>query len=372
MSGPLNGIRVFEFTGLGPAPLAGQLLADLGAEVLTIDRKSAPQDVTDVNRRGKRSIALNLKTPEGIGVVRRLLNDADVIIEAFRPGVMESLGLGPDDLPEHLIYGRLTGWGQSGPMAQAAGHDLTFLAITGALNMFGTPGKPPHSALNYVGDYAGGTMFVVMGILAAVIERQSSGKGQVVDAAMVDGVVALSGLLYMLIARGLAGEQRGQNPLDGSAPFYRTYECADQRYIAVGCIEPHFFAEFLQLAGLPLDDAKIQNDVTQWPAMHARYETHFKTKLRDDWAGIFNTSDACVAPVLALGEAAQHPHVSERHLIRTIDGVFQPAPAPRFSRSELKEPTAPRAVGLDADDILAGADFDASEIAQLREQGVLT
>ena len=372
MSGPLKGTRVLEFTGLGPAPLAGQLLADLGADVTTVDRQSATPDPTDVNRRGKRSIALNLKHPDGLAAAQRLVAGTDVIVEGFRPGVMESLGLGPDDVPDTIVYGRLTGWGQSGPMAQAAGHDLTFLAITGALNQFGQPGQPPTPPLNYVADFGGGSMFLVTGILAALIERQSSGKGQVVDAAMIDGVAAMSGLLYMLIARGMAGEHRGQNPLDGSAPFYRTYRCADDRYIAVGCIEPHFFVEFLQLAGLPVEDAKIQNDPSQWPAMHERYEAHFRTRTRDAWADVFNASDACVAPVLAISETGEHPHVAARGLFQTLDGVRHPSPAPRFSRSDPRAPAVPGAAGADSDAVLAAAGMLPADIARLRAEGVLT
>ncbi|MEO1573571.1 MAG: CaiB/BaiF CoA-transferase family protein [Pseudomonadota bacterium] len=372
MSGPLTDITVIEFTGLGPAPLAGQLLADLGADVITIDRTSAEPDPTDVNRRGKRSVALNLKSPMGHAAVHRLLDRADVIIEGFRPGVMESLRLGPDDVPDRIVYGRLTGWGQDGPMAQAAGHDLTYLAITGALNQCGRPGQPPHPTLNYVADFGGGSMFLVMGILAALIERQSSGKGQVVDAAMVDGVVAMSGLLYMLIARGMAGEHRGQNPLDGTAPFYRTYECADAQYIAVGCIEPHFFSEFLALAGLPADDAKAQNDPSRWAEMHARYEAHFKTRTRDAWADIFGTSDACVAPVLSISEAAEHPHAAARGMFQAVDGMRHPTPAPRFGRSDLRAPAAPGAIGADSESVLAEAGVSAEEIARLRDEGVLS
>lgn len=370
--GPLNGITVVEFTGLGPAPLAGQLLADFGADVITIDRASRPPDPTDVNRRGKRSVALNLKDPRGRAAVIRLLDRADMLIEGFRPGVMEKLGLGPADLGDHLIYGRMTGWGQTGPLAQTAGHDLTYLALTGTLNQFGQPGQPPHPALNYVADFGGGTMFLIFGLLAALIERQRSGKGQVVDAAMVDGVAAMGGLLNSFIAQGLAGETRGQNFLDGAAPFYRSYDCADGEYVAVGCLEPQFFATFLRLAGLPASDAQIQNDRRHWPDMHARYAAHFRTKPRDEWAAIFAQSDACVAPVLRLTEAEVHPHMTARGIYRDIDGARHPAPAPRLSRSGARAPAAPGAVGAETVTILAEAGFSPEEIAALRDAAVLT
>lgn len=373
MTTALQGLKVIEFSGIGPAPLAGQLLADMGADVVTIDRKSAKVvDPTDVNRRGKRSLAIDLKAPEGRAAVLQLLAQSDVLIEGFRPGVMEKLGLGPDEVGKHLIYGRMTGWGQEGPAAQTAGHDMTYLALTGTLNMFGAPGKPPHSALNYVADFGGGAMFLVFGILAAVIERTRSGKGQVVDAAMVDGVAAMGGLIHTLIAKGLAGETRGQNFLDGSAPFYRTYECADGAYVAVGCLEPQFFAEFLRLADLPPEDAKLQQNPKHWPDMHVRYAAHLKTKTRDEWAAIFDGSDACVAPVLKLSEVSVHPHMAARGVYQNIEGTIHPAPAPRFSRSVARTPQAPRIVGGDATEVLSACGFDMSDITKLRDAGVLT
>lgn len=372
MSAPLAGLMVVEFSGLGPAPLAGQLLADLGADVITIDRKSASADHTDVNRRGKRSLALNLKTPQGRAAVLKVLARADILIEGFRPGVMEKLGLGPADVGAHLIYGRMTGWGQEGPLAQTAGHDLTYLALSGALNMFGTPGQPPHPALNYVADFGGGTMFLLLGILAALHERNRSGKGQVVDAAMIDGVAAMSGLIYALLAKGLAGETLGQNFLDGSAPFYRTYECADKKHIAVGCLEPQFFEEFLKRAGLPQEDAAIQQTKARWPEMHARYERHFRTRTRDAWAAIFEGSDACVTPVLALSEAVTHPHMTARDAFQKLNGALHPAPAPRFSRSDTTAPQPPTALGGDTSAVLLEAGLSEGEIQDLKDNGILT
>lgn len=371
-NGPLNGIRVIEFTGLGPAPLAGQLLADMGADVIVIDRKSVRSDLTDVNRRGKRSIALNLKAPEGRAAVMRLLEGADVLIEGFRPGVMEKLGLGPQDVPAHLIYGRMTGWGQTGPLAATAGHDLTYLALTGTLNQFGRPGVPPHSALNYVADFGGGTMFLIFGVLSAIIERQRSGQGQVVDAAMVDGVAAMGGLIHTLLAKGLAGETRGQNFLDGSAPYYRSYECACGGYVAVGCIEPQFFAAFLALAGLPSEDAKHQQNPEHWPDMHSRFEAQLMTKTRDEWAAIFEQTDACVAPVLTLSEALANPHMAARGVYQKIDKTIHAAPAPRFSRSTPRAPQNPGAPGADAREVLKEAGLSDDEIDQLENTNVIT
>jgi len=362
---PLDGIKIIEFTGLGPAPLAGQLLADMGAEVITVDRKNGKPDPTDVNRRGKKSIVVDMKTPEGNAAILKLLEEADVLIEGFRPGVMEKLGLGPADVPEHIVYGRMTGWGQEGPLAKTAGHDMTYLALTGGLNMFGTPGKPPHPSLNYVADFGGGTMFLIFGILSAIIERSRSGKGQVVDAAMVDGVAAMGGLINMMIARGFAGEERGQNFLDGSAPFYRCYACSDGKYVAVGCIEPQFFAEFLKLAELPAEDAALQQNPKNWADMHARYAERLATKTRDEWASIFEGTDACVSPVLSLSEAPDHAHIAHREIYSKIDGTVHPAVAPRFSRSEGRTPTAPTAVGADTRDVLSQAGLSDSELDAL-------
>ncbi len=372
MTGPLHGIKIVEFTGLGPAPLAGQLLADLGAEVITIDRKSRAPDPRDVNRRGKTSLALNLKAPEGRAAVLKVLESADGLIEGFRPGVMEKLGLGPEDVPAHLIYGRMTGWGQDGPIAHTAGHDMTYLALTGTLNQFGSPGQPPHSALNYVADFGGGTMFLIFGMLAALIERQRSGTGQIVDAAMVDGVAAMGSLINSFIAQGLAGETRGQNFLDGSAPFYRTYECACGGYVAVGCLEPQFFAEFLRIAELPSSDAAIQQDRAQWDDMHQRFAARLKQKTRDEWAALFEQSDACVAPVLTLSEAGTHPHMAARGIYQSLEGTVHPAPAPRFSRSDTRVPTVPSAMGAQSENILKDAGLRAEEIEALRQSGVLT
>lgn len=372
MTGPLNGLKVIEFTGLGPAPLAGQLLADMGASVIAIDRRSGAQDKTDINRRGKRSLALNLKTPEGVDIVQRLCADADILIEGFRPGVMEKLGLGPDDLPDSLIYGRLTGWGQTGPNAQTAGHDINYLSLTGALHAIGPADAPPIPPLNLAADYAGGTMFFLLGVLSAVYERQNSAKGQVVDAAMIDGVSSMMGLFHMLSAKGLWTHKRADNLLDGGAPFYRCYETQDGRYMAVGAIEPQFFKQFLELAGLPDSDTAIQHVKPNWPDMRARYAAAFKTKSQKEWTQIFLGSDACVSPVLSLKDAPAHPHMYERDVITSVEGMPQPATAPRFSRSAAAPLTPPSAAGAHSVDILAELGLSAEEIANLKSRGVMT
>lgn len=356
--GPLSSLRVVEFSGLGPAPLAGQLLADLGADVITVDRKAAPPDPSDINRRGKRSVVLDLKSPEGIAAAQALIASADVLIEGFRPGVMERLGLGPEECPDKLIYGRMTGWGQTGPWAQTAGHDINYLALTGALNAMGSADAPPVPPLNMVADYAGGTMFLLFGILSAVIERGVTGKGQVVDAAMVDGVPAMMGLIHGMLAQGAWTEKRATNWLDGAAPFYRCYTCADGRFIAVGALEPQFYAILLEKLGLPAELAASQNDTATWPARIAEFSTIFATRSRDDWATHFDGSDACVAPVLSFSEAPDHPQMAARGNVLKIDGVLQSGCAPRFGPNAPEMPSPPRAIGADTDAVLAEIGVD--------------
>lgn len=362
MPGPLNTLKVVEFSGLGPAPLAGQLLADLGAQVITIDRKIAPADPCDVNRRGKKSVVLNLKSEAGLAAAQRLIAGSDILIEGFRPGVMERLGLGPKTCAETLIYARMTGWGQDGPLAQVAGHDITYLALTGALHAMGSADAPPVPPLNLVADYGGGTMFLIFGILAAVIERSVSGKGQVVDAAMVDGVPAMMGLIHGMLAQGSWHETRGDNLLDGAAPFYRCYTCADGKFIAVGALEPQFYAALLSGLGLSAAHAQTQNDKRTWPARRAEFAEVFKTKTRDAWAEIFEGSDACVAPVLTFSEAAQHPHVAARGALTRRDGVLQSGSAPRFSRSDPALPAAPTGMGADTQEVLHQIGLTEAEI----------
>jgi alpha-methylacyl-CoA racemase len=337
---PLASIRVFEFAGLGPAPYAGMLLADLGADVLRIARPAAADLFPVCNPpadRGKRTLSLDLKDAASIDLCLRIAEKADVLIEGFRPGVMERLGLGPEAAlgrNPRLIYGRMTGWGQEGPLARAAGHDLTYLALTGALHAIGPSGGLPVPPLNLVGDMGGGGAFLVIGILSALIERQWSGLGQVIDAAILDGTVSQLTFILGLWNGGLWDRPRGQNFLDGGLPFYRTYRCADGEAIAVGALEPKFFAELVR--GLGLDPAHYlprQYDRSEWPAMHREFEAIFAAKPRDAWASLFDGTDACVVPVLSFEEAARHPHNAARSTFRHVDGGLQPSPAPRFSRS---------------------------------------
>lgn len=371
-SGPLASLKVVEFSGLGPAPLAGQLLADLGADVVTIDRASAPLEINEVNRRGKRSVALNLKDDAGLAAARDLIAASDVLIEGFRPGVMERLGLGPDACADTLIYARMTGWGQEGPWSQTAGHDINYLALTGALHAMGTADAPPVPPLNMVADYGGGTMFLLFGILSAVIERGVSGKGQVVDAAMVDGVPAMMGLIHAMLGQGRWTERRAANWLDGAAPFYRCYTCACGGFLSVGALEPQFHALLLEKAGLPPEHQQNQNDPRQWADRAALYTQIFSQKSRDDWAAIFEGTDACVAPVLSFSEAPDHPHMAERGTFISPKGVTQAAPAPRFSRSVPEMPGTPGAIGAQTHEILAELGYDAAKIAQMQADGVLT
>jgi len=372
MAGPLESLKVVEFAGLGPAPLAGQLLADLGAQVTVIDRASGTAQPWDVNRRGKRSVALNLKSPDGRAVAHAVIAQSDILIEGFRPGVMERLGLGPDMCPDSLIYGRMTGWGQSGPLARVAGHDITYLATSGVLGLLGSAQAPPEPPLNLVADYGGGAMFLLYGVLAAIISRGVTGKGQVVDAAMIDGVPAMMGLIHTLVAQGIWHNQPGTNWLDGGAPFYRCYRCADGRDVAVGALEPQFYA--LLLAGLGLSDADLpdQNDRDGWPTLAACFADAFARAPRDHWSRVFDGSDACVAAVLSLDEAAHHPHLQPRAVYTDVNGVRQAAPAPRFSATPAGPVQAPTAPGAQTDQVLADLGYAPEAIRALRDGGALT
>lgn len=343
--GPLAGLRVLEFAGLGPTPFAGMLLADLGADILRVDRKGGPETFPVPNSpldRGRRSLLLDLKKAESVALCLRIIEKADVLIEGFRPGVMERLGLGPDiamDRNPRLIYGRMTGWGQDGPLARTAGHDLTYLALTGALAAIGPPDLPPSPPLQLIGDMGGGGAFLVIGILAALQERHRSGKGQIVDAAILDGVAAQLALVLGLRGGGLWPNPRGGNFLDGGAPFYRTYRCSDGKFVAVGAIEPKFFRALIQ--GLQVESAITlfqQYDRACWPKLHLEFERIFATKTRDEWAALFENTDACVAPVLDWDQAADHPHNAARCTFIKTDGTVLPSPAPRFSRSATPVP----------------------------------
>ncbi|WP_375690129.1 CaiB/BaiF CoA transferase family protein [Pseudooceanicola sp. LIPI14-2-Ac024] len=375
MSGPLTGLRVVEMAGIGPAPLAGQFLADLGAEVTLIARKSGQANPADINNRGKRSVALNLKHPEGVAAAMALISGADVLIEGFRPGVMERMGLGPEDCAARnpgLVYGRMTGWGQDGPMAQMAGHDINYLGLTGFLHAIGKADDVPTPPLNIGADYAGGTMFLLFGIMAALYERQTSGRGQVIDAAMVDGASALMALVHSMIAMGSWGETRESNMLDGGAPHYRTYECADGKFIALGPLEPQFFAEMIARAGIPDTQRADQTDRAKWPGRREDYAAIFKQKTRDEWTAIFDGTDACATPVLTWSEAPDHPHLAARQTFVAPGGVTQAAPAPRFSRTAPGPLRPPAAPGGDTEVALRGAGYDDATLARLKADGVLT
>jgi alpha-methylacyl-CoA racemase len=376
--GPLAGLRVVELASIGPGPMCAMLLADLGADVVRVDRlepsglgvPTAPR--FDVNARSRRSVALDLKSPAGRDAVLRLVDRADVLIEGFRPGVAERLGLGPDDCAARnpgLVYGRMTGFGQQGPLAPAAGHDLNYIALTGALHAIGPAGGKPVPPLNLVGDYGGGALYLAFGLLAALFERQRSGRGQVVDAAMVDGAASLMSIFHGLQAAGTWGEPRGQNLLDGGAPFYDTYETADGGHLAVGALEPKFFAEFARRLGLDERFVKRQYDRRLWPEMREAIAAVLRTKTRDAWCAELEGSDACVAPVLSMAEAPRHPHAQARGSYVTLDGVVQPAPAPRFSRTPAAEPRSAPEVGAHTAAVLTEAGFSDSEIAALRAAG---
>lgn len=377
--GPLSGFRIIEIAALGPAPLAGMLLGDMGAEVIRVDRlgeadlgiRRDPR--FDLAARGKRSVALDLKSPAGREAVLRLVRGADALIEGFRPGVMERLGLGPADchaVNPRLVFGRMTGWGQQGPLAQAAGHDLNYIALTGALEAIGPADGPPVAPLNLVGDFGGGSTFLAMGVLAALLECSRSGRGQVVDAAIVDGVAALMAGIHGQLAGGTWRARRGEHILGGAAPWNTVYETQDGRYVSVCAIEQRFFAELLQR--LQIDPATVPDrmDRANWPVLRERLAAIFVTRTRDEWCAILEGSDACFAPVLHISEAATHAHALAREAFVTHDGIRQPAPAPRFDRtpSRVQGPTIARA-GQHTDAVLREAGFDDAEIAALRHAG---
>jgi alpha-methylacyl-CoA racemase len=374
--GPLRGVRVIEIASLAPAPFGCMVLSDLGADVLRVDRTTgagggAPADPLG---RGRRSIALNLKDPSGVGVLLRLLDSADVLVEGFRPGVAERLGFGPEvclDRNPRLVYGRMTGWGQDGPMAQMAGHDINYIAVAGALAPIGHAGDRPVPPLNLVGDFGGGGMLLALGVLAALYERSASGRGQVVDAAMVDGAALLTSFIHGMRGQGLWRDDRGTNLLDTGAPFYDTYATADGEYMSVGALEPQFYAALLR--GLGLEDADLpgQLDRDRWPEMRARFAAVFEQKTRDEWTAVFDGTDACVAPVLGLGEAPAHPHNTARSGFVDVGGLVQPAPAPRFDRTPADVPGPPVRVGEHTDETLAGLGLSAEEIAALRQTGAV-
>lgn len=349
--GPLSGIRIVELGGIGPGPMCAMLLADLGAEVLRIDRVEpaalgVPRPLKyNLTLRGRKSVSVDLKSDKGRETVLKIIQRADALIEGFRPGVAERLGLGPDQCLERnprLVYGRITGWGQTGPLATAAGHDLNYIALTGALHAIGREGHPSTPPLNLVGDFGGGALYLALGILSALLERQKSGKGQVVDAAIVDGAASLMTQFYGMFAAGLWNHERGTNALDSGAPFYDVYACADGRLISVAPIEHKFLQRLIELVGLPADSIKLAADRKSWPQLRERLAATFKQHPLSHWCVLLEGSDGCVAPVLNLDEAPQHPHMKARQTFISIDGVMQPAPAPRFSRSQPDIPSSPQ------------------------------
>ncbi|KAA1427677.1 CaiB/BaiF CoA transferase family protein [Nocardioides antri] len=378
VGGPLADLRVVELTGLAPAPFGCMVLADLGAEVVRVDRAGpggdgllAPSGVLD---RSRRSIAIDLKTDEGREVLLRLVDEADVLVEGYRPGVAERLGIGPEACLERnprLVYARMTGWGQDGPLAPRAGHDINYIALSGALEPIGTADGKPVPPLNLLGDFGGGGLLMAMGVLAALHERSSSGRGQVVDAAMVDGSALLTAFIHGMHHAGLWQQERGHNIFDGTAAFYDTYACADGRFVAVGCVEPHFYAELVERLGLADTDLPHQFDFDAADKLKAHFAEVFATRPRDEWAAVFADSDACVTPVLSPFEAHEHPHNAARSTFTVVGGIRQPAPAPRFSRTPASDPRPPRRPGTDTDEILGELGLDAAAVTRLRASGAV-
>ncbi|MGW1134989.1 CaiB/BaiF CoA transferase family protein [Streptomyces griseoluteus] len=355
--GPLSGVRVVELAGIGPGPFAAMFLADLGADVVRVDRPDGPglgiDPARDVTNRNKRSVVVDLKAPDGAARVLDLAERADILIEGYRPGVVERLGVGPADCRARnprLVYGRMTGWGQDGPLADRAGHDASYIAVTGTLGMIGRPGEPPALPANLLGDYAGGSLYLVVGVLAALHHARATGTGQVVDAAIVDGTAHLSAMIHGMLAAGAWQDRRAANLLDGGCPYYGTYETADGKYMAVGALEPRFYAEFLRL--LDLDGlADAHHDPARWPELRERVAARFKSGTRAEWTSRFEGTDACVAPVLSLREAPHHPHLAARATFTEHDGLVQPAPAPRFSATPTRVRTGPALPGTGAEDV---------------------
>ena len=377
--GPLAGIRVIEFEAIGPGPFAGMLLADMGADVLLIDRPASSglglerERWYDVMLRGRRSVTLNLKSEGGREAALELAARADALIEGFRPGVMERLGLGPDVAlarNPRLVYGRMTGWGQYGPLAPRAGHDINYIALAGVLHAFGRKGEAPVPPLNLVGDFGGGGMLLGFGIVCALLDAQRSGKGQVVDAAMVDGASLLAAMFSGFLAAGRWREARGENILDTGAPWYEVYETADGKHVSIGALEPRFYEELLERLGLAEEPLPAQHERARWPELRARFAAAFRSRTRDQWCAAFEGSDACFAPVLSFSEARRHPHSVARGGYVRVGGVEQPAPAPRFSRSSVAVRGAPPERGQGGSQALTDWGFDEAGIARLRSLGL--
>jgi alpha-methylacyl-CoA racemase len=372
--GPLAGYRIIELAGIGPGPFCGMMLSDMGAEVIRVDRQGGGGSRRDVLARNRRSIAVDLKKPEGVETVLRLVETADALFEGFRPGVTERLGLGPEDCLARnpkLVYGRMTGWGQDGPLAHAAGHDINYIALTGALHAIGRPGERPVPPLNLVGDFGGGGMLLAYGLVCALLEAQKSGQGQVVDAAMVDGAASLMAMFYTMGAAGMFTDQRGTNLLDGGSHFYDSYETQDGKYVCIGSIEPQFYALLVEKAGLDAERFSAQMDAAKWPAFKEELIEVFKSKTRDEWCEIMEGSDVCFAPVLSVFEAPEHPHNKARNTFIDVDGTTQPAPSPRFSRTVAEVRHAARFAGEDSRSVLQDSGFSAEEISSLESNGII-
>lgn len=381
--GPLAGLKIIEITGLGAAPYCGMMLADMGAEVIRVDRVSVSEDLTGVRDplvRGRRSIALNLKSPFGAEALLRLVDQADALFEGFRPGVAERLGFGPEVCRERnpkLVFGRLTGWGQQGPLAKAAGHDINYIALAGALHSIGRSGQKPVAPLNLVGDFGGGGLLLAFGMVCALLEAGRSGNGQVVDAAMLDGAVSFMAMFFGFAANASFDDETGSHLIGSAAPFYDTYETSDGKFISIGSLEPQFFSQLLELTGL--DEERFSGagfhgagrsiDRSAWPELRKALESVFRNKTRDQWCRIMEGSDVCFAPVLGLSEMHLHPHNAARGTTIEIDGVRQPAPAPRFSRSRPEAPEAGSRPGEDSDEVLSEWGFSGAEISALHENG---
>jgi alpha-methylacyl-CoA racemase len=376
--GPLSGVKVIELAGIGPGPFAAMVLSDMGADVIRVDRSVAakggdPDDPPrDILTRGRRSVALDLKHPDGVETLLKLVDSADVLVEGFRPGVTERLGFGPDVClarNPRLIYGRMTGWGQDGPYAQAAGHDINYISLAGALHPMGRAGEPPPVPLNLVGDFGGGGMLLAFGIACALVEAKTSGEGQVVDAAMVDGSALLMTFIHGLKAMGLWSTERGTNLLDSGAPFYDVYECADGQWVSVGSIEPQFYAELVRLSGMEHEPHQMARD--DWPGMRDELTRVFKAKTREEWCALMEASDVCFAPVLSMDEAPHHPHNVARDTFVEVAGVQNPNAAPRFSRTPGGIQGPPAHAGQHTDDVLGEIGLSADDIDALRESGAV-
>ena len=375
MTGPLEGIRIIEIAGIGPGPFCGMMLADHGAEVIRVDRPGGRLDPRDPLMRSRKSMVVDMKSPDGVAVMRELIKSADGLIEGFRPGVMERLGLGPDivlaDNPK-LVFGRMTGWGQYGPYSHAAGHDINYIALAGALHAYGRAGEKPTPPINMVGDFGGGGMMLAFGMVAALLSAKGTGKGQVIDCAMTDGAAVLMSMIWGFRAQGMWRDERGVNLLDTGAHFYDTYECSDGKFVSIGSIEPQFYAELRRIAGLADDsDFDAQMNPAGWGALKAKLTALFLGKSRDEWCALMEMTDVCFAPVLSMAEAPAHPHNTARGTFIEVEGYVQPAPAPRYSGTVTAVPVASGRAGSDGDALLGALGFDAERIANLRASRVI-